>query len=384
MSSEPETNSVTILDNGTDTIKIGPAEEELPVCVIPNKIMYPNPNVWSVPAGRKEYYAGDLASCDRGYSKISYPICNGEVIDWDQMEHVWTYAIYNELRQDPTERPVLLSEPSLNSMAAREKASQIMFESLGVPSLALKSQSVLGLYSSGRTTGCVVDSGEDLTWAIAVFEGHQVPHAVDKIPLAGKALSEYFSTLLAQEQDFHITHHVRTQYQKAVLSQIKHEGCYVAQDYQAELEKASQGQQMHTQYYLPDGGAVLEYTVPRFKCPELMFTPALGGREHLSLQELVCSVVLGCDLDLRKHLFANVVLSGANTMFTGLMERLFNELRQTAPKHMKIKLVGSRNRKFAAWTGGSILTRLSCFEGMCITKEEYKENGETIIRRKCY
>ena len=91
-----------------------------------------------------------------------------------------------------------------------------------------------------------------------------------------------------------------------------------------------------------------------------------------------------CDVDIRKDLYANVVLSGGTTMFLGIGERMTKELTALAPSTMKIKVVAPPERKYSVWIGGSILSSLSTFQQMWISKGEYDEFGPTIVHRKCF
>lgn len=68
-----------------------------------------------------------------------------------------------------------------------------------------------------------------------------------------------------------------------------------------------------------------------------------------------------CDVDVRKELYANIVLSGGTSMFEGIAERLNKELVALAPSSMKIKVIAQPERKYSVWIGGSILSSLSTF-----------------------
>merc|ERR1712211_51560 len=74
-------------------------------------------------------------------------------------------------------------------------------------------------------------------------------------------------------------------------------------------------------------------------------------------------------------LYANVVLSCGTTMFQGIGERMTKELTALAPSTMKIKVVAPPERKYSVWIGGSILSSLSTFQQMWISKGEYDESG---------
>ena len=91
-----------------------------------------------------------------------------------------------------------------------------------------------------------------------------------------------------------------------------------------------------------------------------------------------------CDVDIRKDLYANIVLSGGTTMFTNIAERLTKEVTALAPSTMKIKVVAPPERKYSVWIGGSILASLSTFQQMWISKNEYDEAGPSIVHRKCF
>jgi actin-related protein len=90
-----------------------------------------------------------------------------------------------------------------------------------------------------------------------------------------------------------------------------------------------------------------------------------------------------CDIDMRKDLYANIVLSSGTTMFQGIAERMQKEISLLAPSTMKIKIIEPAERKFSVWIGGSILASLSSFQQMWISKQEYDESGPSIVHRKC-
>src|ERR1051325_5042986 len=88
-----------------------------------------------------------------------------------------------------------------------------------------------------------------------------------------------------------------------------------------------------------------------------------------------------CDVDIRKDLYGNTVLSGGTTMFEGIAERMTKEITALAPASMKIKIVAPPERKYSVWIGGSILASLSTFQSMWISKQEYDESGPSIVHR---
>ena len=185
-----------VIDNGSGVIKAGFSGDTQPSVKFPSIVGFPRSNKQMIGVESKSEYIGDEAQKMRGVLNLKYPIKSGIVEDWDLMEKVWEYCFSNELRVDPGEHKVLLTEAPQNPKTNRERMTQVMFETFQIQGLYVAIQAVLSLYSSGRTTGLVVDSGDGVTHTVPVFEGYSIPHAVAKNYIAGRAITDHLVNLL--------------------------------------------------------------------------------------------------------------------------------------------------------------------------------------------
>jgi actin-related protein len=375
-------NPAVVIDNGSGMIKAGIGGEDAPRVNFPSVVG--KPKFDRIQQGEdKDFFIGSEAITKKGLLTLEYPIENGIVKNWDYMSKVWHYTYYTELKTDPEEQPVLLTEAPLNPKKNREKMIQMFFEDFKVPSFYVFTQAVLALYASGRTTGLVVDSGDGVTHVVVIYDGYSIKHATQRMDLAGRALTEYLQQHLTEEGVS-----FKSTADKEIVKSIKEKLCYVALDFNQEMNdfqktKDKPESTKKAEYELPDGTKISVGDL-RIRTPECLFTPSMLGMDIPGIHKQVFESVQKSDIDLRRDLFENITLSGGTTMLEGLQERLNKELSSLVSQTVKIKIIAPVERKYSIWIGGSVLSTLATFQSSWIHKEEYQEVGQSIVHRKCF
>jgi len=369
-----------VIDNGSGLCKAGFSGEDAPRSVFPCIVGTPKVAGLMVGKDRQESYVGQDAQERRGVLILKHPIEHGMITNWDDMEKIWHHTFFNELRVSPEEYNVLLTEAPQNPKANREKMTQIMFEVFNTQGIYISIQAVLSLYSAGKTTGIVLDSGDGVSHFVPIYEGYSFPHAVGRINLAGRDLTKYLQNILS-ERGLHFT----TSAEQEIVRDIKEKLTYVSLDFQKELADAEKTSACDTKYEMPDGSEIVVGT-ERFRCPEVLFNPKMSGREMMGIHEMTYDSIQKSEIDVRKELLSNVVLSGGTTMFPNIADRLTLELQKLAPTSTvdKVKVHANAERKYCVWVGGSILSSINNFQSMWITKSEYEESGPQVVHRKCF
>ena len=218
----------------------------------------------------------------------------------------------------------------------------------------------MSLYSNGRTTGLVVDSGDGVTHTVPVYEGFAIPHAVNKNFIAGRAVTKHLNTLLNADGISDGNTGLGAWMQN--VRNIKEKACFVSQDLVGDKQKAHESTTLTLHHELPDG-SVVGINTPRFMAPEALFNPALikEGDETWGMHQMAFESIKACDVDIRRDLYGNVILSGGSTLYEGLPDRLAAELDAMAPTQNITKVIAPNDRYYSVWSGGSVLSSLATF-----------------------
>ncbi|XP_003414899.1 actin-related protein T2-like [Loxodonta africana] len=364
-----------IFDNGTGLCKAGFSGETGPRHVISSVVGHQKSDLYLAEPDEKMYYVGEDALSKYDALYLHYPIERGLILGWDDMERIWQHLFECELHVKPSAHPVLMTEPSLNPRKLREKTAEVMFEAFNVPAFYLCNQAVLSLYASASVTGLVVESGDGITCTVPVFDGYAQAHAISRLYVAGRDLTEHLTQLLlasGRTYPFILN--------RGLVGDIKEKLCYVAFDTEKELSKRPE--EVLKEYKLPDG-TVICIGEQLYQVPEVLFAPDQLGIHSPGLSKMVASSILKCDIGIQMTLFGEIVLVGGTTLLPGFEERLLKELELLTSKRASIKIRAPLDRCFCGWIGGSIITTLSTFRRMWVTSADFKEFGPSVVQRRC-
>ena len=367
-----------VIDNGSGYMKAGFSGEEAPKVMFPTMVGKTKVEGIYVGDEKKESIIGSEAEKKFGILDISYPIQGGTIVNWDEMERIWANTFYGELKISPEEHNLLLSESPFITRKDREKMLEMMFETFNCASTYLVAQSVLAAYSVGKSTGISIDCGHTSLNFAPIYEGFLQRHCVQHIPIAGKDINDILINLLIKNGQV-----IDSKMQKQSIIKAKESFCFLRHDNEDEIEKKKEEETK--EWKLPDKKKIT-ISKERFQATEVIFDPKQFGYDYPNFQELFKKTVKGIDSDLREIMLANIIFNGGTTLIKGFKSRVTQEIEQAGQDYeFKKKVHTYPEAQFMAWLGGSILTSLTNFENLWITKAEYKEEGKaTIVHKKCF
>lgn len=380
-----------VCDNGTGFVKVGYAGQNFPSSIYPSMVGRPilrAEEEIDSSLELKDVMCGQEAALARHSLDIKYPVENGIVKNWDDMEHLWNYTFYDNLQINPKENKILLTEPAMNPMKNREKLVEEMFENYQFSACSISIQAMLTLYAQGLLTGVVVDTGDGVTHVVPVYEGYVPNNLIRRLDVAGRHVTDYLiKLLLLRGYAFERTADFET------VRQIKEQCCYVACDIDTERKLALETTCLLKKFTLPDGRDV-HIGRERFEAPECLFTPSLIDCEKPGMADMVFEMIQSADLDTRQSYYKHIVLSGGSSMYPGLPSRLEKDIRARFQndvlkganlekmKKFKVNIEDPPRRKHMVFLGGSVLADImKDREEFWMTKAEYDEQGLSIIKK---
>jgi centractin len=374
-----------IVDIGSGEIKAGFSGEQIPKIVFKNYFGEPKYKKVLRTFNKEnqelnEQYIGDDCEKYMGLIKLRFPVKHGMFEKEQDILSVFNY-LYSKLginTQEIKEHPVLVTEPLLNPYVNRERIAYSLFDNLGVPALFFASQPILSLFSTSKTSGTVLESGEGVTQSCVIYEGYSIPCTYERYNYGGGDVTEYLKNLLKKRG-----YHFYNSTEFRLVNDIKENSCFCyGNNIKNEIGDAKKSANKNMiNYYLPDGSSI-SIGDERILAPEILFNPEYIGKEYLSFPDMIISSVNKVDIQLKQKSYENILLSGGNTCFNGLYEQLHTELKNKLIKNMKINLNKTDKPQFCCWIGGNIISTLEIFKKMWVTRNDWIEKGTKVIHVK--
>jgi len=423
-----------VVDMGSSSIRAGYAGDDTPKAIISSYYGYKptagdsdvqmgdttgdgNPEGAKPRSDAKLYLGQHGPSIWRAGMEIGHCFRDGLISDFNPIPALISHALVDVMRTNPSEHPILVTEPAWNTPANRERMAEIMFEEFQVPAFYIANTGVLNAFAAGKGSALVVDIGYSMASITPVVDGFvlrkglvssalpKLVHAHAKHILANPTLHRrgielYPHQLIAtkfpvepgapaqfalrEDRLAGTTESWKSWYESREVDEWIQSVAGVLD--QGWNEQAAASRQPR-QYEFPTGYNTY-FGAERFQVGEEFFfhSPQLVAQNPTlpkNIPALLSESLRACDPDLRQVLMGNVVLTGGGSLFSGFADRLETELSRNFP-HVKIHAPGNPvERRYGGWLGGSILASLGTFHQLWISKEEWQEHGKAIVGQRC-
>lgn len=423
--------SALVLDIGGSSVRAGYAGDDAPKAIFPTYYGYTVANEAQTQQNNSEeqsqpgapppqkkinIHLGEQTgpSTWRPGMEIANPVRESLIIDFDPINAIIEHALQDALRTNPSEHPVLVTEPPWNTPANRERMAEIMFEEFKVPAFYIANSAVLSSFAAGKGTALLIDIGKDTASVIPVVDGFVLRKGMTRSTVPQLVYANAVH-LLTQNTQTHPpielwSHHLIANKTVVPINKLP---SYTLREDRLRLTTESWkrwAEQREVDEWIAGAAGVLEhgfsdhaatnrppraYEFPtgfntvfgpeRFLSGELYFTHQHLQRPNLphTLPQLVNNSLVSCEPDLRMQLLSNVVVNGGGSLMSGLVDRLHNELVR---HYSQIKVHSPGNvieRRYGSWLGGSILASLGTFHQLWISAEEWQEHGKPIVAQRC-
>lgn len=347
---------------------------------------------------RRPFIGNQIEEC-RDISGLFYILSftKGYITNWEVQKNVFDYIFSTEFPVNFSESKLIITEPLFNFPIIQEAMVEIFFEEYDCCALAKTTAPDLCQFhytntQEASTPLCclVIDLGYSFSHVIPFVKGEKVLAAIRRIEIGGKLLTNHFKEVISYRQ-------LNVMDESYVINQVKEDSCFVSQDFYADMKLA--------QKKLPENPTVREYVLPdcttikrgylqpagtakksdeyqilrlnneRFSVPELLFHPSDIGINQMGVSEAVIDAISACPEETRPHLYANIVVIGGSAKFPGMQARLQKDIRSMAPEWFDVNVTLPEDPQSYAWHGGKYMAKHPEFDKLCITRQDYDENG---------
>ncbi|OJA15304.1 hypothetical protein AZE42_00956 [Rhizopogon vesiculosus] len=426
--------SALVVDIGSSSLRAGYAGDDIPKAIVPSYYGYKTTagdgdvqmgesapengeTIAKPPSDAKLYLGQNGPSIWREGMEIGNPVREALIVDFNPVPALISHALVDVMRINPSEHPILVTEPAWNTPANRERMAEIMFEEFHVPAFYIANTGVLNAFAAGKGSALVIDVGHSMASITPVVDGFVLRKGLVSSPLPKLVHAHarhILSNLTPTRRPIDLLSHQLIANKmpvepgappKFTLREDRIPG--TTESWKAWCESREVDEWIQSVAGVLDQGwneqaaasrPARQYEFPtgyntyfgpeRYQVGEQFFfhSPQLvASNPNLpkNIPTLLSESLRACDPDLRQVLMGNVVLTGGGSLFPGFADRLETELSRNFP-HVKIHAPGNPiERKYGGWLGGSILASLGTFHQLWISREEWQEHGKAIVGQRC-
>ena len=386
-----------VIDAGTGYTKVGMSNDEAPLSIFETVVGRARKGLSVDQESQLSHstYVGREALDRRSLLLVKRPIEHGMVTNWEDWKEVLTYSLESRLCVDPSDHPVVLSQPTLNPRLNEEKMTQVMFEEFNIPALFVGSDSVFSFQShtigshsktnvDDENVGILVDIGDGGANAAPIYFGRYLAFCVPRSSVSARAVLYKFAKLVSTPDNSFDTHT-----ELDLLPKTMAENCFVSQDFFGDKQRPDSDFERTCSL---ENGRSITMRKARFECMELLFK---NGSELPSVANVVHTAIQRCEATCRSQMMGNIVLAGGLASVPGMADRIQQELiflekerveRYSGDNPLLQQACTPRvhvhpHSRYAAWLGARMQANAETFLTQCMSKEDYDENGPAFARR---
>lgn len=403
--------NAVVLDVGAGNFRAGFAGEDVPRIFQSSTLKYRSDDIRDVNMDAPNRGAPvNLFACEP-YADlretITMDVKSGLVeLDREAFSDVIRYSFQSNrgFQFNMSDSPIFLTEPNKHNPKFRKICLETVFEEYDFPAISFMNKSVCSAFSVGKPSGLVIDIGSSMTSIAPVFDGFLMQKPLMEFPqIGGNLLDTILDEIMKKKKANVVPYYgqdlpgVTRAYSEAarlaVVREFKHEYCKLSPTpltgVPGYVNWNMQPESGTTPCLLPDGTPV-DLGMLSQVLPELLFDPApIRGIPHMShiaqgfagIPAAVAECLNSCDVDVRKPVGSDLILTGGSSLFHNFPERLLKAMTPLVGKTKVTASPVSIERSSSAWLGGSILASCATFQQLWTSKAEYEEKGVDVLSR---
>lgn len=307
-------------------------------------------------------------------------IKGGNIMEPELCAEAYKYIITDKFNREPENIPILICD-SLNSKESPKKAlAEYMFEELKISVMAMVSQPVLSLFSTGLTSGLVIDAGYGHTQIAPIIEGYV---------LKSHQINELMSNEMIDAEIYKELNRWKSKGRTSGLIEVV-KGLSKG----VSLDRESISQQELTRLDFIDGVTDYMIELPDGNMANIGFLTDIYHstffnkyKENLNLSRMCLKSLYFSYMNIQKLLSENILFVGGNSNITNIQRRLIIEMEELDKTERTSNFIfklaqNNLNPEFNSYIGGCIVTELANANAYWITKTEYEESGDSVLLKK--